>query len=136
MSYSGLGIYYNIPTTSTSSLFPDMVLTMDVPMQQIVNDAVNIAYPTMMNRIYQDLPGLVSAAWPTAQAMAQQSLPSLVESAWPTVEAKLPQAWETVKPQILADAKEQASGLAQLGAIAAIATAGIAVAAWWKFRHR
>lgn len=135
MSYQGLGLYYNIPTHSTSALFPDMVLTMDVPMQQMVNDAVAIAYPAVMNRVYQDLPGLVAAAWPTAQTMAQSSMPALVDSAWPVVQEKLPAAWETIKPTVLTDAKEQGSTLAKVGAVAATVTAGLAIAAWWRLRH-
>lgn len=100
MSYSGLGIFYQIPTTGSSKLFPDGTITMDVPMQQIVADAVAIAWPDVMNRTAASMPFLIANAMPSAS----QQIPSIVEQAWPLIQAKadayVPSAWEMLKPEI------------------------------------
>ena len=133
MSYQGLGLYYNIPTTSTSALFPDMVLTMNVPMDQMVADAVAIAYPNALWRAQQDVPGLVSAAWPGVMANVRQSSPALVDAMWPSIEAKLPAALEVTKKSILSS-KELTQAVA-VSVIATVALLGGAAALWVHYRR-
>lgn len=103
MSYSGFGnIVYNVPTKSSSSFIPDSVLTFSVPIEQMTADAVAIAWPNVMARIQNELPGLVQQAWPTVVNSASASMPTFVDAALPNVSARMPQIVDAALPSVYA----------------------------------
>lgn len=139
MSYSGLGIPYEIPVKSSSWYVPDMTLTADVPLDKMIGDALNMAYPAVMEALQRDLPQIVESTGPSVEELARSSAQSVVDSTWPTLMSKLPAAWETVKPNILDDAsrliQREETRVAQFifGAIAvgALVTGGV-----WYYRRQ
>jgi hypothetical protein len=80
MTYSadGLGKVYSIPTKSSSSFIPDMTLKMDVPIEQIAQDAWNYLDPIVEQRVHYIMPDVVADAWPHAQQRILASLPQVV----------------------------------------------------------
>lgn len=103
MSYaaSGFGKVYEIPTTNDSSVIPNMTLRMDVPLDLIVNDAIELAWPNVMGRVAEAVP-----LW----------APLLVDAAWPRAMQRVPEAVEVATPHaskqidaILAKGKESAA---------------------------
>ena len=136
MSYSGLGVLYQIPTSSDSALFPNMTLTMDVPVQQVANDVIAAAWPNVVARLQQDVPSLVTTAWPTVLNAAQQSMPPLVKAAWPSIQAEVPfaalVAWKAVKPDVQAMVVAEERKAALVGTLTAAALLG---AGYWVYRR-
>lgn len=91
MSYStsGFGNVYQIPTKSSSSVFPDMTLTMDVPVQKMSYDAYSYIMPFVESRVKEILPYMVKEAYPVAQDMAVKNMNAFVDAAYPRIQEKL-----------------------------------------------
>jgi hypothetical protein len=104
MSYTALGIVYDIPTKSSSSFIPDSTLTMDVPVPQMTSDFVAWAWPDLVGRTQQFLPSLVDQAWPYVMAKMPDAVssvaPAAVDAAWPTLEPKLVSSVNAMAPKV------------------------------------
>lgn len=150
MLRKSLGIYYEIPITSTSSLVPPTTLRPDIPMDRLVPDVVMPKYEAVIadmgDRIRRfivnpdagGLPEVLQTSWPNMVSVGKQGGHAFVDTAWPIVQSRMPEAWDTVRPQVSADANAFASDekakLLRLGAVAAIAVLG-AAALWYRYKR-
>lgn len=148
MHARSLGRVYFIDEENPSNIIPNTTFRVDIPIEQMAQDALVSAFPNAMQLVegavptlvHNTLPALVAAegprvmpalvdqAWPYVQQRLVQEAPAIAQALGPTIEQVIDQhvehAWQRVKPSVDASIQQAVTAAEKAAAVGLAITTG------------